>query len=76
MGLALFPPSGPAGIRQAAAETILCDPWGGYWHGVYIDDHQAQNWVSTQRAQIAAGQVLLLTLVDHRGLPRYRAVWQ
>lgn len=30
--------------------------------GVYIDDLQAQNWVSTQRALIAAGQVLLLTL--------------
>ncbi len=38
-------------------------PWG--WvigTGVYIDDLRAQSWASTQRALIAAGLVLLLTL--------------
>jgi len=38
-------------------------PWG--WvigTGVYIDDLRAQSWASTQRAMIAAGLVLLLTL--------------
>ncbi len=38
-------------------------PWG--WvigTGVYIDDLRAQSWASTQRALIAAGMVLLLTL--------------
>jgi methyl-accepting chemotaxis protein len=39
-------------------------PWG--WNiitGVYVDDLSAQAWVSTQRSLIAAGLVLLLTLV-------------
>ena len=38
-------------------------PWG--WvigTGVYIDDLRAQSWASTERALIAAGLVLLLTL--------------
>src|SRR5258708_8011287 len=30
--------------------------------GVYIDDLKAQTWVSTQRAQIVAGLILLFTL--------------
>jgi methyl-accepting chemotaxis protein len=39
-------------------------PWG--WvvgTGVYIDDLDAQTWASTQRSLIAAGFVLLITLV-------------
>ncbi len=39
-------------------------PWG--WvigTGVYIDDLSAQTWASTQRSLIAAGLVLLITLV-------------